>query len=75
MGHLLSSGDYGKGDKPKPEEKVDLLIDDVHLWIIANKENIGNIGLRALSGLTKDKNLVVRWCRLHELQVWLILFA
>ena len=36
MGHLLSSGDYGKADKPEPEEKVDLLIDDVHLWIIAN---------------------------------------
>ena len=49
IGHLLSSGDYGKGDKPEPEEKVDLLIDDVHLWINANKKNIGNIGLRALS--------------------------
>ena len=36
MGHLLSSSDYGKTDKPEPEEKVDLLIDDVHLWIIAN---------------------------------------
>ena len=67
MGHLLSSGDYGKADKPEPEEKVDLLIDDVHLWIIANKENSG---LRALRGLTKDKNLVIRPRRLHEFQVW-----
>ena len=31
---LLSTSDDGKCDKPEPEEKVDLLVDDVHLQAI-----------------------------------------
>ena len=37
--HLLNTSDDGKCDKPEPEEKVNLLVDDVHLAISSEHNN------------------------------------